>query len=84
MPKHFIVLDCKWSDHVPVLLHKSKLGYGPTPFQIFHSWFHRDGFEETMNNAFLDFICDSEGVGVKLELKLKSLKEWLKEWNRES
>ncbi|GJY12221.1 RNA-directed DNA polymerase, eukaryota, reverse transcriptase zinc-binding domain protein, partial [Tanacetum coccineum] len=42
------VLERGWSDHNPILLHDRKDDYGPVPFKLFHSWFLRTGFHETV------------------------------------
>ncbi|GKD87064.1 RNA-directed DNA polymerase, eukaryota, reverse transcriptase zinc-binding domain protein, partial [Tanacetum coccineum] len=42
------VLERGWSDHNLILLHDRIDDYGPVPFKLFHSWFLRTGFHETV------------------------------------
>ncbi|KAL4561532.1 hypothetical protein LXL04_033699 [Taraxacum kok-saghyz] len=32
-----MILERRWSDHNPILLHDLKVDYGATPFRVFHS-----------------------------------------------
>ncbi|GJZ58751.1 RNA-directed DNA polymerase, eukaryota, reverse transcriptase zinc-binding domain protein [Tanacetum coccineum] len=49
------VLEKVWSDHNPILLHCSKTDFGPIPFKLFHSWFNRFDFDDTVKNLGLLF-----------------------------
>ncbi|PWA52820.1 RNA-directed DNA polymerase, eukaryota [Artemisia annua] len=74
------VLDKLWSDHNPILLHCLKTDFGPSPFKLFHSWFLRDGFDDFIKTE-LENISHN-GVSEKgLHIKLKELKQKIKQWN---
>ncbi|GJZ38825.1 putative RNA-directed DNA polymerase, eukaryota, reverse transcriptase zinc-binding domain protein [Tanacetum coccineum] len=46
------VLDKVWSDHNPILLHCKYSDFGPIPFKLFHSWFDRKGFDDTVKEVW--------------------------------
>ncbi|XP_071692041.1 uncharacterized protein [Rutidosis leptorrhynchoides] len=48
------VLPNLWSDHCPILLVVDRLNFGPSPFKLCASWFLIDGFDNVVQNAWLD------------------------------
>ncbi|XP_071708269.1 uncharacterized protein [Rutidosis leptorrhynchoides] len=69
-----MVLDRKWSDHSPILLHLRKDDYGPIPFKFFKSWLQRPNFDDVIVSGLTEFN------NVKLHTKLKLLKNHIKSW----
>lgn len=65
-----------WSDHTPILLHCNKIDYGPVPFKLFHSWFHRDGFDDCIRKAYNE--CSLANPQMPFHQKLKWLKQNIK------
>nr|GEW83584.1 RNA-directed DNA polymerase, eukaryota [Tanacetum cinerariifolium] len=62
-------LPCGYSNHIPLMLHNKKVDYGPLPFKCFHSWLHRDGFEECIQAAYTG--CSLEDTCLTFHEKLK-------------
>nr|GEV64540.1 RNA-directed DNA polymerase, eukaryota, reverse transcriptase zinc-binding domain protein [Tanacetum cinerariifolium] len=77
---NLLALDKMWSDHNPVLLHSKKHNFGLTPFKIFHSWFDRLDFEDTVREKWAVITGDLSGPIKPLHSKLKDLKSHLKVW----
>ncbi|GKE34704.1 hypothetical protein Tco_1454026, partial [Tanacetum coccineum] len=69
------VLDWVWSDHNPVMLHVSKVDYGPIPFKSFHSWLHQKDLDEVIKSSY------SNAPDSSFHSKLKSLKQCVKDWH---
>nr|GEY23946.1 hypothetical protein [Tanacetum cinerariifolium] len=57
-------LDCLWSDQTPILLHVSKLVFGPSPFKIYNSWLLRDDFHEDIKSACSSLETNSNGCSI--------------------
>ncbi|GJS46283.1 RNA-directed DNA polymerase, eukaryota, reverse transcriptase zinc-binding domain protein [Tanacetum coccineum] len=74
-----IALPRIYSDHIPLMLHNAKVDYGPLPFKFFHSWLHRDGFEECIQAAYVE--CSLGDTCLTFHEKLKVIKQKLKAWN---
>nr|XP_043609708.1 uncharacterized protein LOC122581544 [Erigeron canadensis] len=75
----FRALPRRFSDHNPILLSLVDRNFGPRPFHFFNSWMDKEGFKETIKEAFKTF----QGVGqpdVVLMLKFRWLREKLKKW----
>ncbi|GKD72978.1 RNA-directed DNA polymerase, eukaryota, reverse transcriptase zinc-binding domain protein, partial [Tanacetum coccineum] len=68
-----------YSDHLPLMLHNKKVDYGPLPFKFFHSWLHRDGFEECIQAAYAE--CSLGDTCLTFHEKLKVIKKKFKAWN---
>nr|GEU40357.1 transposon TX1 uncharacterized [Tanacetum cinerariifolium] len=50
-------LDCLWSDHTPILLHVSKLDFGPSSFKLYNSWLLQDSLmPQGANSSFFTLI----------------------------
>nr|GEX16923.1 putative reverse transcriptase domain, ribonuclease H-like domain, aspartic peptidase domain protein [Tanacetum cinerariifolium] len=91
------VLERGKSDHNPIFLHIEKLDYGPYPFMFFDSWLKLDYgpypfmfFDSWLKRPDFDtmikkFIEDSSTItstpGSRLENRLKTFKEKIKEWH---
>lgn len=67
-------LDRLWSDHIPILLHCSKRDFGPIPVKIYHSWVHREGFDELITSELSNLSSLSSHE------KLKALKPKIRQW----
>ncbi|GJV31814.1 RNA-directed DNA polymerase, eukaryota [Tanacetum coccineum] len=46
-----LCLDRHLSDHRPILMRELNVDYGPIPFRIFHSWFHKNGFDNMVEDS---------------------------------
>ena len=53
------VLDRKWSDHCPILLHYNMVDFGPSPFKFFNSWLSLEVFADVVKGVVADFVIDS-------------------------
>ncbi|GJW19101.1 RNA-directed DNA polymerase, eukaryota [Tanacetum coccineum] len=51
-----LFLDKHFLDHRPILLHELNVDYGPTPFQFFHSWSSRKGFDKMVEDSWKNSI----------------------------
>nr|KAJ0210606.1 hypothetical protein LSAT_V11C400161050 [Lactuca sativa] len=66
------VLDRKWSDHYPILIHDYKVDYGPTPFRFYNSWLVMGGLDGVCMGCSDDFVVNhiwSKFVLFKNEMK---------------
>lgn len=52
------MLDRKWSDHCPILLHANLVDYRPSSFKTFNFWLHMEGFDEVFIRAISEFVVD--------------------------
>lgn len=43
-------------DHSPVTLSFRATDYGPHPFKLFNSWLLKDGFDNTIKEAWENFV----------------------------
>jgi len=68
-----IALPRDLSDHSPVIFRAMDYDFGPPPFKFFNSWILRDGIEEVVKSAWMEF--SSYGApDFFLNCKLKFLK----------
>nr|GEZ71468.1 RNA-directed DNA polymerase, eukaryota, reverse transcriptase zinc-binding domain protein [Tanacetum cinerariifolium] len=74
------VLDKVWSDHNPILLHCKKTDFGPIPFKLFHSWFNRKDFDDTVKETWTGVSITDVGTTLALHEKVKRLKTQIKLW----
>ncbi|GKB97671.1 RNA-directed DNA polymerase, eukaryota [Tanacetum coccineum] len=73
-----LCLDRHLSDHHPIIMFKSILDYGPTPFRMFHSWFEMEGFDKFMEDSWHSMdVEDSNGL-IRMKKKLQCLKSAMK------
>ncbi|GJV53561.1 RNA-directed DNA polymerase, eukaryota [Tanacetum coccineum] len=71
------------SDHRPILMRESHHDYGPTPFRFYHYWFNLDGFDNFVEQAWMNApICDPNAM-VKFSKKLRYLKQCIRTWIKE-
>ncbi|XP_071694333.1 uncharacterized protein [Rutidosis leptorrhynchoides] len=47
-----VPLDCRDSDHCPLLLRDRVIDFGPKPFKIFDEWFKKDGVDKVILEAW--------------------------------
>ncbi|GKD04745.1 hypothetical protein Tco_1179719 [Tanacetum coccineum] len=65
-------------------MRESSLGYGPTPFCNFHSWFKMDAFDKLMEETWHSIdITDTNGL-ICMKKKLQLLKNAIKIWSKEN
>ncbi|GJZ29420.1 hypothetical protein Tco_0574067 [Tanacetum coccineum] len=62
-------LNRLWSDHMPILLHVSKLDFGLTPFKFYNSWLLRDDFDKTINSAWFTLEANNDGIILRLTME---------------
>ncbi|GKB49944.1 RNA-directed DNA polymerase, eukaryota, reverse transcriptase zinc-binding domain protein [Tanacetum coccineum] len=78
-----VTLDRFLSDHRPILMRESHHDYGPTPFRFYHYWFDLDGFDNFVEQAWMNApICDPNAM-VKFSKKLRYLKQCIRTWIKE-
>ncbi|GKA31130.1 ankyrin repeat-containing protein ITN1-like protein, partial [Tanacetum coccineum] len=70
------VLDKVWSNHNPMLLHCKYSDFGPIPFKLFHSWFDRKGFNDTVKEVWNSNSTEVHGFHGKLQCLKSHLKLW--------
>ncbi|KAJ0433652.1 putative RNA-directed DNA polymerase [Helianthus annuus] len=85
---------CKWSDaeyrvlpkgrpdHCPVVLKTFSGNFGPKPFRFFNSWLARDGFEDVIVKANIEFIGRGRSDLILLQ-KLKWFRKRITEWKED-
>ncbi|XP_023738193.1 uncharacterized protein LOC111886192 [Lactuca sativa] len=79
-----VVLERRWSDHNPILLHEYKVDYGPVPFRVFNSWDGIDGFNEVVATSWaVSQDNNADSLISKSKMRLKKLKLDLKALNNE-
>ncbi|GJU07848.1 RNA-directed DNA polymerase, eukaryota [Tanacetum coccineum] len=77
-----LCLDRILSDHRPILMRELSIGYGPTPFRFFHSWFNLDGFDKMIEDTWNSLATvDLTGM-INLKNKLQALKIVIKQWTK--
>ncbi|GKF35326.1 RNA-directed DNA polymerase, eukaryota [Tanacetum coccineum] len=47
-----ICLDKHLSDHRPIIMREVVTDYGPSPFRVYQSWFHKKGFDNLIKKGF--------------------------------
>ncbi|GKD68870.1 RNA-directed DNA polymerase, eukaryota [Tanacetum coccineum] len=75
-----IYLDIHLSDHRPILLRELASDYGATPFQIYHSWFKLDVFEQMVTSTWNSFILEDGNGMIRFKKKLQMLKKVISVW----
>ncbi|GJV84911.1 RNA-directed DNA polymerase, eukaryota [Tanacetum coccineum] len=65
-----LCLDRHLSDHRPILMRELNVDYGPIPFRIFHSWFHKNGFDNMVEDSWKSFALLEQNSIIKLKKKL--------------
>nr|GEY25499.1 RNA-directed DNA polymerase, eukaryota [Tanacetum cinerariifolium] len=70
------------SDHRPILIRKSNVDYGLTPFRFFHHWMEMEGFCKFVKDVWKGYSCDESNALKRMMEKLKYLKIRIKEWIR--
>ena len=69
--KAVVVLQRRWSDHNPILLHKVLDDFGPKPFRVFKSWLMVDGLNEVVTDAWIvNSIIEGGNVMVGFKINL--------------
>lgn len=71
------------SDHVAILLRDETVDWGPKPFKFVNGWMKEEGFKKVVTEAW----ANGEQVGWKgyiIKEKFKSVKEKIKEWQKEN
>nr|GEZ09567.1 RNA-directed DNA polymerase, eukaryota [Tanacetum cinerariifolium] len=69
-----LCLDRNLYDHMPILLRKLNVDYGPTPFCIFHSWFHKVGFDKLVEDTWKNSVFIESNKIINLKKKFKALR----------
>ncbi|PWA40954.1 RNA-directed DNA polymerase, eukaryota, Reverse transcriptase zinc-binding domain protein [Artemisia annua] len=77
----FIALPRSLSDHRPLVLITSNTDFGPIPFKFFNSWLQKPGLNEVITNSLTSNFHHGKPDQI-LQMKLKKLKQDLKEWLR--
>nr|GEW82214.1 RNA-directed DNA polymerase, eukaryota, reverse transcriptase zinc-binding domain protein [Tanacetum cinerariifolium] len=75
-----VVLEKGIPDHRPILLHKTVVDYGPTPFRFFHSWFEMDGFHNLAQSTWKNGDIVKDNGLIFFKKKLQNLKRVIREW----
>lgn len=68
------------SDHIPLLLSKDSVDWGPRPFKFLNAWLTKP---ECLN-LITEVWSGLSGVNTKLTRKLRNLKLAIKDWNEKS
>ncbi|PWA36201.1 RNA-directed DNA polymerase, eukaryota, Reverse transcriptase zinc-binding domain protein [Artemisia annua] len=77
----FIALPRTLSDHRPLILTTTNTDFGPIPFKFFNSWLQKPGLIEVVTNSLTSSLYHGKPDQI-LQMKLKKLKQDLKEWLR--
>ncbi|GKD86596.1 ribonuclease H-like domain-containing protein [Tanacetum coccineum] len=82
---HATVIDCHISDHRPIVLKQSKVGFGPTPFKLFNSWMLNSEFDALVTLSWNSAQhIDGSNSFIHFKEKMKRLKYDIKNWSRQS
>ncbi|XP_039029458.1 uncharacterized protein LOC120163643 [Hibiscus syriacus] len=65
------------SDHIPILLGKETIDWGPRPFKLVNNWLKQESCTEVIKKVFQQ----EEARDEELSVKLRRVKEELKRWN---
>nr|GEV94883.1 RNA-directed DNA polymerase, eukaryota [Tanacetum cinerariifolium] len=71
------------SDHRPIILREIFMGYGATPFRLFHSWFTWDGFHNLVVDSWNGLQLEDRNDMVRFKKNLQGLKKAIREWVRD-
>ncbi|GKA76522.1 RNA-directed DNA polymerase, eukaryota [Tanacetum coccineum] len=78
-----ICLNRHLSDHIPILMREVVVGYEPTPFCIFHSWFSKPGFDKVVEDSWIYLTFEETNNLSLLKKKFQALKASIKTWSKE-
>ncbi|XP_058767454.1 uncharacterized protein LOC131641157 [Vicia villosa] len=70
------------SYHTPIWLKTEKVDWGPKPFRFNNVWFKHEGFNSFIKEDWAKLKIEGRGDFILYE-KLKRLKYWIREWNRD-
>jgi hypothetical protein len=70
------------SDHVSLVLHIDDAIWGPRPLRLMKCWADYQGYSEFVRDKLNSFCLDGWG-GHVLKIKLKMIKQCLKEWHQQ-
>ncbi|GJX92507.1 RNA-directed DNA polymerase, eukaryota, reverse transcriptase zinc-binding domain protein [Tanacetum coccineum] len=68
------------SDHRPIIMREVVTDYGPSPFRVYHSWFHKKGFDKLIKDSWSYSSSNDSNKIILLKKKLQALKASIKEW----
>ncbi|GJU10520.1 RNA-directed DNA polymerase, eukaryota [Tanacetum coccineum] len=77
-----LCLDRHLSNHRPILMRELNVDYGPTPFRIFHSWFHKNVFDKMVEDSWKSSDLLEQNSIIKLKKKFQALKTSIKQWSK--
>nr|GEX90078.1 hypothetical protein [Tanacetum cinerariifolium] len=78
-----LCLDCRLSDHRPILLLDIPTDFGPIPFQFFHAWFNYEGFDEIVEQTWRSFTHSDRNGMIRFKKKLQDLKAIIRQWTKD-
>nr|GFA27549.1 cysteine-rich receptor-like protein kinase [Tanacetum cinerariifolium] len=55
-------LDRHLSDHRPIIMRKVAVDYGLSPFNIYHSWFNKKGFDKLVEDSWSSTNTDDSNI----------------------
>ncbi|GLT31256.1 hypothetical protein SLA2020_342000 [Shorea laevis] len=70
------------SDHCAIVLKTRTADWGPRPFRVLDAWLLHPDFKKIIKEKWSEMEVDGF-AGYKCKQKLKGLKEFLKDWNRD-
>lgn len=76
------VLDRDFSDHCPILLRAKTVDWGPKPFRVLDCWLKDKTFQNVVKETWKNTHPRGWG-GISLKAKIKTLKQRLKQWNKD-
>ncbi|GJZ41695.1 RNA-directed DNA polymerase, eukaryota [Tanacetum coccineum] len=68
------------SDHRPIIMREVVTDYGPSPFRVYQSWFHKKGFDKLIKDSWSYSSSNDSNKIILLKKKLQALKASIKEW----
>lgn len=80
--QYVLVLDRDFSDHCPILLRAKTVDWGPKPFRVLDCWLKDKTFQNVVKETWKNTQPRGWG-GISLKAKIKTLKQRLKQWNKD-
>ncbi|XP_071694778.1 uncharacterized protein [Rutidosis leptorrhynchoides] len=76
-----VPIDCRESDHCPIMLRDRVINFGPKPFKLFDEWFNKEGVDKVIMEAWAKPVSSSRKDCIFRD-RLKNVKNEIKIWSK--